>query len=123
MPRAAGQVLVDVQIAVRQNVEPGALLIADHDGHRVLKLLAEADVEHAGIERPSPHAHVEPARARKRSGGRAGKNQIGGCGEHSFSPSGILLPRLLDSTQFRRLTLPEPLRLAQPNTLSESSGQ
>ena len=82
MPGPARQILVDVKIAVRQDVEPGALLVADHHRHRVLKLLAEANVEHAGVERPPPHAHVEPARARKRSRGGAGENQIGGGGKH-----------------------------------------
>ena len=54
MPGAAGQVLVAVEIAVGQDVEPGALLVADDDRQRVLELLAEADVQHAGVERPRP---------------------------------------------------------------------
>ena len=82
MPGAAGQVFVHVEIAMGQNVQPGAFLIADDHGQRILELFAEANIEHAGIERPAPHADIEPARAGKRSGGGAGKNQIGGCGEH-----------------------------------------
>jgi len=53
---------------VGENVEAGALLLADDDGKGVLEFFAEADVEHAGVERTSPHADVKPARARKRSG-------------------------------------------------------
>ena len=67
MPGAAGHVFVAVEVAVRDEVEPGALLIADDDGQRVLELLAEADVEHARVERAAPHADVEPARAAARS--------------------------------------------------------
>src|SRR5207249_2880250 len=42
MPRAARHVLIDVKVAVREDVEPGALLVTDDDRHRVLKLLAKA---------------------------------------------------------------------------------
>ena len=85
MPRPAGHILVNVKIAMGQYVEPRALLVADQHRHRVLKLLSKANVEHAGVERPPPHAHIEPARARKRSGGRAGENQVGGSGKHGCS--------------------------------------
>ena len=91
VPGAACHVFIDVKVAMRQNVEPGALLVADHHRQRVLKFLAEADIEHARVERAAPHAHVEPARARKGSGSGAGKNQIGGSGEHAFL-TGIVLP-------------------------------
>ena len=85
VPRAPGQVLIHVQVAMRQDVQAGALLVADQHRHGVLKFLAEAHVEHAGVERAAPHAGVEPAGARKRSGGGAGQNQIGGGGEHQVS--------------------------------------
>src|SRR5206468_11023809 len=62
-------------VAVSQNVEPGALLVADHNRHCVLKFLAETNVEHAGIERATPHTNVEPARARKRSRDSAGRSE------------------------------------------------
>ena len=39
---------------MHQDVEPGALLIADDDGQRILELLAKADVQHAGVQR-APH--------------------------------------------------------------------
>src|SRR5260370_35036856 len=81
-----------------EDVEPGAFLVADDYGHRILELFAEANVEHASVERAAPHAHIEPARARKRSRHGAGENQIGGSGKHassnrafysaSFGPSG-----------------------------------
>ena len=74
VPGAARHVLIHVQVAVGQNVEPGAFLITDDDGHRVLKFFAKPDVEHAGVELAAPHAYVKPARAWKRSGGGAGKN-------------------------------------------------
>ncbi len=51
-------------------------------GQGVLELLAEAHVHHAGVQRPAPHAHVEPARARPGTGDGARKNGIGGDGEH-----------------------------------------
>src|ERR1035437_6475566 len=84
VPRPARQVLIHVEIAVREYVESGAFLVAEQRGHGVLKLLAEANVQHASVQRPPPHTHVEPTRARERSGGGAGQNQIGGGGEHGF---------------------------------------
>ncbi len=77
VPGAAGQVLVAVEVAVGEDVQPGALLIADDHGQRVLELLAEADVHHAGVQRLAPHADVEPARARPGTGDRTGQDQIG----------------------------------------------
>src|SRR5260370_18199338 len=68
-----------------EDVEPGAFLVADDYGHRILELFAEANVEHASVERAAPHAHIEPARARKRSRHGAGENQIGGSGKHASS--------------------------------------
>src|SRR5260370_619037 len=60
-------VAIEVKVAVREDVEPSAPLITYHDRQRVLKLLAKADIEHAGVERAAPHAHVEPAWSRKRT--------------------------------------------------------
>src|SRR4029453_4298309 len=76
MPAAAGEVFIAVEIAVRQDVEAGALFIADDDGEGVLEFFAEADVHHAGVERTRPHAHVEPARPRPRTGHRRRKHQV-----------------------------------------------
>ena len=56
VPRAAGEVLVEVVVAVGQDVEPGALLVGDHRRVRVEELLAEADVEKRRVERPAPQA-------------------------------------------------------------------
>src|SRR5579863_7939736 len=64
MPGAAGEILVDVEVAMIENVEAGALLVSDNDRHRVLEFLAEVNVQQAGIERAAPHADVEPAGAR-----------------------------------------------------------
>ena len=72
VPRAAGHVLVAVEVAVSEDIEPGPLLVADDDRQRVLELLAEADVHHAGVERLAPHAHVEPAWPGPRTGDGAG---------------------------------------------------
>ena len=100
VPGAAGQVFVHVEIAVRENVEPGAFLVADQRRHGVLELLAEVNVEHAGVQRPPPHAHVEPAGARERSGGGAGQNQIGGSGEHGFPRIRIVIQFSLADAAF-----------------------
>ena len=64
VPASPGKILVAVIVAMRENVEPRPLLVADHHRERVLKLFAEADVQHAGIQGLAPHARVEPARAR-----------------------------------------------------------
>jgi hypothetical protein len=45
VPRAAGEVLVEVVVAVGEDVETGALLIGDDRGVRVEELLAKAHVE------------------------------------------------------------------------------
>src|SRR5260370_4834150 len=47
----------------REDVEPSAPLITYHDRQRVLKLLAKADIEHAGVERAAPHACSISARS------------------------------------------------------------
>jgi len=52
-----------VEVTVRQNVEPGALLIADNHRYRVLKLLTKAKVKHAGVER-APHILTSNQRGR-----------------------------------------------------------
>ena len=56
VPRAPGEVLIEVVVAVRQDVESGALLVGDHGGVRVEELLAEADVEERRVERAAPQA-------------------------------------------------------------------
>jgi len=82
MPGAAGQVFIDMEIGMIQNVQAGAFLVADYDGEGILEFLAEANVEHAGIERASPHADIEPARAGEGAGDGARQYEAGGCGEH-----------------------------------------
>ena len=62
MPGASRQIFIHVQIAMRQNVEAGALLVANQHRHRILKFLAKPDIQHAGVERLPPHAGVIPAR-------------------------------------------------------------
>ena len=84
MPGAPGQVFVDVQIAVREDIQAGAFLVVDEDGHGVLEFFAEADIQHAGIEGAAPHADVKPARAGKGSCGGGGQKEIGGSGEHEL---------------------------------------
>ena len=54
VPRPTREVLVEVVIAVSQDVEPGALLVGDDGRVRVQKLLAEPDVEQGRVERPAP---------------------------------------------------------------------
>ena len=82
VPRAAGEVLVEVVVAVREDVEPGALLVGDHGGVRVEELLAEADVEQRRVERPAPQAAVVPARPRPRAGDGRREHQVLGGREH-----------------------------------------
>src|SRR2546423_607747 len=91
VPRAACHVLIEVKVAVGEDVEPSALLITYHDRQRVLKLLAKADIEHAGVERAAPHAYVEPARPWKRARDSARKYQVGGGGEHGFLRSALYI--------------------------------
>src|SRR5438445_5991690 len=81
MPAPAAEILVAMEVAVREDVEPRPLFVADDDRQRILKLLAEANVHHAGVERPRPHAHVEPARPRPRTGDGARQDQVFRHGE------------------------------------------
>jgi len=81
MPAAAGEVLVAVEVAVREDVEPRALFVREDHGKRVLKLLPEPDVEHAGVERLAPHARIEPPGPRPGAGDGARQNQIFRNGE------------------------------------------
>ena len=82
VPRAAGEVLVQVVVAVGEDVEARALLVGDHGGVRVEELLAEADVEQRRVEGPAPQAAVVPARPRPRSGDGRREHQVLGGGEH-----------------------------------------
>jgi hypothetical protein len=54
VPRASGEILVEVVVAVGEDVEPRALLLGEHDGVRVEELLSETDVEQRRVERPTP---------------------------------------------------------------------
>src|SRR5918992_817428 len=93
MPRAAGEVLVEVVVAVREDVETGALLVGDHGGVRVEELLAEADVEQRRVERPAPQPAVVPAWPRPGAGDGGREHQVLGGREHrafaSSSRSGM----------------------------------
>ncbi len=82
MPCPPRHVVVAMQVAVGDDVQAGTFFVGDHGGERVAELLAIARVHHAGIERPSPHAQVEPAWARPRAGDRGRQDQIFGDGEH-----------------------------------------
>ena len=105
VPRAAGEVLVEVVVAVGEDVEPGALLVGDHGGVRVEELLAEADVEQRRVERPAPQAAVVPARPRPRAGdGRREHQVLGGrehraCASSSRSGGASILDRRCASTR------------------------
>src|SRR5579875_535031 len=83
VPGAAGHIFVQVKVGVRENVETGTLLVADGDRQGILKLLAKAYIQHAGIERLAPHTDVEPTRTRKRPGCSAGKDEVGSGGEQN----------------------------------------
>ena len=74
VPRTACEVFVNVEVAVGNDIEARAFLVADQHCQGILKFLAEANVLHAGIQGATPHAYVKPAWAWKRSGGGAGEN-------------------------------------------------
>jgi hypothetical protein len=82
VPRAAGEVLVEVIVAVGEDVESGTLLVGDDGGVRVEELLAEADVEEGRVQRSAPQTLVVPARAGPRPGDGRRKHQIVGRREH-----------------------------------------
>ena len=46
MPASASKVFIAVEVAVGEDIQPGAILVADDDGERVLKFLAKPDVHH-----------------------------------------------------------------------------
>lgn len=81
MPGPAGEVFIAVQVAVGEDIQPGPFLIADEGRHRILKLFAEADVHHAGIERLAPHADVHPLGTWPGASDGTGKGLAGGDGE------------------------------------------
>src|SRR5258708_23427434 len=82
-----------MQVSMAEDVEAGALLIADHYGHGVLKFFAEANVQHASIQRTAPHADVVPAWTRERSRSRARQNQVSSSCKFLRSMSGLLCSR------------------------------
>src|SRR5208282_3699516 len=86
VPGAAGHVVVAVQVAVGENVEAGAFLVAEDGGQGVLEFLAEAHIHETGIQGPAPHAEVEPAWARPRAGNGTRKNPL--CSDSEHSPLG-----------------------------------
>jgi hypothetical protein len=64
MPRTPSHVVITVQITVGEDIQAGAFFVAYHSGNSVEVLLAEARIQHAGVERTPPHAFVEPFRTR-----------------------------------------------------------
>ena len=68
----------------------GSRLIGNDELMSIGELFAEPGVHHGRVQRPAPHTHVEPARARKGSGDGAGQYQIPGGGVHAFLPPGIV---------------------------------
>src|SRR5437867_10671158 len=86
VPAAAGEVLVAVKVAVREDIESGPFLVGDNHRHRVLKFLAEANIHHARVERPAPHAGVEPPGSRPGAGDGARQDEIFGDGESHMRP-------------------------------------
>jgi hypothetical protein len=65
VPAASGEVFIAVEVAVRQDVEAGALSSSlMTTARRVLKFSRKRTLHHACVERSCPHAHVEPSRPR-----------------------------------------------------------
>ena len=87
-PRTAREVVVEVVVAVREDVEPGELLVADH-GRRRRRCAARGR-----RRRPAPSSRDAPggspctssagATSPSRSSGEAGPSSLSACGHDSF---------------------------------------
>ena len=92
VPRATGDVLVEVVVTGRQDVEPGALLVGDDHRVRIGELLAEPGIHHRGVERATPHVGRVPARPGPRARHRRRKHEVFRCGEQQLPPRLSRLP-------------------------------
>jgi hypothetical protein len=81
-PRPAGEVGVEVVVAVRDDVEAGALLVSDHGADGVDELLAVCDVAHAVRERAAVEVVGVPRGPRPGAGDGGRKDQVVRCGQH-----------------------------------------
>jgi hypothetical protein len=85
VPGAAGHVVIAMEIAVGEDVQPGAVLVAEHGGEGVLKLLAVAHIHHAAIQGPAPHAEVKPTRAGPGTSNGTRQDGTSSNREHGFT--------------------------------------
>src|SRR5579885_3180909 len=129
MPGASCHVLVDMQVAMREDVQAGTFLVRDQHRHRILKLLAEPHIEHARVQRTAPHAYVVPAGTRKRTRSCAGQNQIGCGGEHEtsngsfyFAPAANRLPEHTHARAFVLIARPDPIGYDSRHDSSREAG-
>jgi hypothetical protein len=81
-PRAAAEVGVEVEVAVRHDVETRSLLVADDGGDGVRELLAVPDVGETRRERPAVQTERVPAGTRPGSGNRRREDDVRGRREH-----------------------------------------
>jgi hypothetical protein len=64
MPRAARQILIHMQVSMAEDVEAGALLIADHYGHGVLKCPLDTCMLDIRFREKRPHMATSYQRGR-----------------------------------------------------------
>src|SRR5439155_11977891 len=94
VPRVPADVLVVEVVAVREDVEPGAILVAEQGGERIRELLAEHHLLHAGRQRPPSQARGKPPWTRPRAGDGRGQDEIPrGCEHGRASPQSTGLRR------------------------------
>jgi len=82
VPGTPRHIVITMEVAVSQDVQPGPILVAQHHRQGILEFLAESPVHHAGIKRLAPHAHIKPARPGPGAGDSTRKNSIRCYGEH-----------------------------------------
>src|SRR5207342_1578640 len=81
-PRPAREVVVQVVVAVGEDVEPGELLVVEDGADGVDELLAVRHVGHTRRERALVEVAREPGGARPRARDGGWKDPVFGCCEH-----------------------------------------
>ena len=81
-PALAADVVIEVRVAVGDDIEAGHLLIAQIAGHRVFVLLAESPADHRFEKMPGAEILRVPARPRQRAGNRRRQHDVLGATVH-----------------------------------------
>src|ERR1700683_3662529 len=87
-PALTADVVVEVRVAVSDNIKAGDFLIAQIAAYRVFILLAEAPAHHGFEKMPSAEILRVPARPRQRTGNGRRQHDVLGATKH-----GERLPR------------------------------